>query len=215
MEFQAVVLAGGRGTRMEELTSGTPKCLLPIGSKPMIWYPVRMLEKAGFAEINIITFNSIKALVESELRNTHGIRAHLNMYGIEDNNEEDEDELGTANSLSLLKDKLVHDCVFVSCDLISNFNIQSILNFFRVKNASVVTALANSVEQSLELPVPGDKGKYSPERDIVGLDPATSRLLYFGAEADIEEIKLKDHALKKSTSFPNFFLSIFYLYIYL
>jgi hypothetical protein len=40
---------GGRGTRMSELTSHIPKCLLPIGNKPMIYYPVRMLEKAGFS----------------------------------------------------------------------------------------------------------------------------------------------------------------------
>ena len=33
---------------MSDLTSNTPKCLLPIGNKPMIWYPVKMLEKAGF-----------------------------------------------------------------------------------------------------------------------------------------------------------------------
>ena len=48
MEFQAIVLAGGRGTRMDELSSTIPKCLLPIGCKPMIYYPVRMLEQAGF-----------------------------------------------------------------------------------------------------------------------------------------------------------------------
>ena len=48
MEFQAIVLAGGKGTRMSDLSSNIPKCLLPIGNKPMIYYPVRMLEKAGF-----------------------------------------------------------------------------------------------------------------------------------------------------------------------
>lgn len=48
MEFQAIVLAGGKGSRMSELSSNIPKCLLPIGNKPMIFYSVRMLEKAGF-----------------------------------------------------------------------------------------------------------------------------------------------------------------------
>ena len=43
-----MILAGGRGNRMETLTRRTPKCLLPIGNKPMIWYPVRLLEKNGF-----------------------------------------------------------------------------------------------------------------------------------------------------------------------
>jgi len=48
MEFQAVVMAAGRGSRMTELTSCIVKPLLPVGNKPMIWYPVSMLEKAGF-----------------------------------------------------------------------------------------------------------------------------------------------------------------------
>ena len=48
MEFQAVVMAAGRGSRMTELTSCISKPLLPVANKPMIWYPVNMLEKAGF-----------------------------------------------------------------------------------------------------------------------------------------------------------------------
>ena len=48
MEYQAVVMAAGRGSQMTELTHNTPKCLLPIANKPMIWYPLKMLENAGF-----------------------------------------------------------------------------------------------------------------------------------------------------------------------
>ena len=48
MEFQAIILAAGRGSRISDLTSSIPKPLLPISNKPMIWYPVRTLENAGF-----------------------------------------------------------------------------------------------------------------------------------------------------------------------
>jgi len=48
MEFQAVVMAAGRGSRMTELTSCMAKPLLPVANKPMLWYPVNLLEKAGF-----------------------------------------------------------------------------------------------------------------------------------------------------------------------
>ena len=48
MEFQAVILAAGEGSRISDLTSSVPKALLPIANMPMIWYPVQMLEKAGF-----------------------------------------------------------------------------------------------------------------------------------------------------------------------
>lgn len=48
-EFQAVILAAGKGSRMPELTASKPKCLLPIGSKPLVWYPLLKLQQSGFA----------------------------------------------------------------------------------------------------------------------------------------------------------------------
>jgi CTP:molybdopterin cytidylyltransferase MocA len=50
MEFQAVVLAAGKGSRMNDLIRPqTPKCLLPIANKPLLWYPLQMLQAHGFA----------------------------------------------------------------------------------------------------------------------------------------------------------------------
>ena len=48
MEFQAVVMAAGTGSRMFPLTEELPKALLPVGNLPMIWYPINLLDKAGF-----------------------------------------------------------------------------------------------------------------------------------------------------------------------
>ena len=163
MEFQAIVLAAGQGSRINELASHTPKCLLPIGNKPMLWYPVRMLEKAGFKEINIVTLASTRARVESELKNA-GIRANLNLVCVDDKCVEDDDEYGTARSLALLKDKITRDCMIVSGDLISNINVQAMANFFRVTNAALVMLLADNVEQNAELPMTGAKGKFKPGR---------------------------------------------------
>jgi hypothetical protein len=47
-EIQAVILAGGIGTRIRELTKKKPKCLLPIGNRPMIYYPLKSLIDANF-----------------------------------------------------------------------------------------------------------------------------------------------------------------------
>lgn len=48
LEFQAVILAGGRGSRFPDLTEGRPKCLLPVGPLPLIWYPLNLLQRHGF-----------------------------------------------------------------------------------------------------------------------------------------------------------------------
>jgi len=50
MEFQPVVLAGGRGGHMTDMTvcNSMPKAMIPVGNKPLIWYTFNMLETAGF-----------------------------------------------------------------------------------------------------------------------------------------------------------------------
>ncbi len=53
--MKGVVLAGGLGTRLYPLTKVTNKHLLPICSKPMIYYPVETLVEAGIDDIMIVT----------------------------------------------------------------------------------------------------------------------------------------------------------------
>jgi len=47
-DFQAVILAAGKGSRFTEVTRGKAKCFLPVGPVPLIWFPINMLRKAGF-----------------------------------------------------------------------------------------------------------------------------------------------------------------------
>jgi glucose-1-phosphate thymidylyltransferase len=53
--IKGVVLAGGLGTRLAPLTRVTNKHLLPIYKKPMIYYPIEKLVKAGLQEIMVVT----------------------------------------------------------------------------------------------------------------------------------------------------------------
>lgn len=53
--MKGVILAGGLGTRLYPLTHVTNKHLLPIYNKPMVFYPIDTLVKAGITEILIVT----------------------------------------------------------------------------------------------------------------------------------------------------------------
>ena len=53
--MKGVILAGGLGTRMHPLTRVTNKHLLPVYTKPMIYYPIQCLVGAGIQDILVVT----------------------------------------------------------------------------------------------------------------------------------------------------------------
>lgn len=176
-EFQAVVFAAGKGSRMPEITSGIPKCLLPVGGKPMVWYPLQMLEHAGFqgmlnhfvssyiliitqyfhliTEVIVIITETQKVEVQTTLDKTD-LNIKIDYFCISSN-----EDLGTADSLRLLGDKIVFDVVCVSCDLITDVDLSQAFNVFRKHNASVVSMFFNP-QSNDGIVVPGPKAKHKP-----------------------------------------------------
>uniref|UniRef100_A0A1B6BX82 Translation initiation factor eIF2B subunit gamma n=1 Tax=Clastoptera arizonana TaxID=38151 RepID=A0A1B6BX82_9HEMI len=182
-EFQAVVMAAGKGSRMTEIVGKKRlKCLLPIGNFPLVWYSLQMLERNGFYDVILVVLESLKTEIQIALEKT-GLKLHIDIVSIP------EEDWGTADTLRYLEEskKFKSDLVVVSCDLITDVDLSEVLNIFRRHNATLSTLFFNSDTAGSSLLTPGHKSKNKPEQDIVGIDPGTNRLVLLSSESDHEE----------------------------
>ncbi|XP_077273590.1 eukaryotic translation initiation factor 2B subunit gamma [Temnothorax americanus] len=195
-EFQAIVLAGGKGSRMTELTAGKPKCLLPIANVPMIWYPLQILERSGFKEAIVVVAEATKSDVSTSLDKL-GLKIKIEFVGIPG-----ADDLGTADSIRLIHEKIYTDILVISCDLIANVDISEILNLYRKHNASVTALMLPAPKMPDDFVTPGLKNKQKPETDLIGIDNNTGRLIFLASASDFEEtINISQRLLRKHASF--------------
>ena len=68
--MKAVILAAGRGTRLQPLTTDLPKCLLQVGGRPLLASLLEILASLGIAEICLVTGylqEKIRAFVETAI----------------------------------------------------------------------------------------------------------------------------------------------------
>lgn len=108
-----------------------------------------------------------------------------------------EKDFGTAESLKHIYDRINRDVLIISCDVITNANLNPFMNSFREHNASFVSLLLPGGQEKGAV-VPGPKTKYKPERDLIGIHPETNRFLFFAAVSDFEErLNLPGHLLRK------------------
>ena len=96
--MKGVVLAGGLGTRLYPLTYATNKHLLPIYNKPMVYYPIEALVKAGIEEVIVVVGGPHAGDFISVLKNGKDLGLRHLEYAYQ------EREGGIADALSICQD---------------------------------------------------------------------------------------------------------------
>uniref|UniRef100_A0A336MTR2 Translation initiation factor eIF2B subunit gamma n=1 Tax=Culicoides sonorensis TaxID=179676 RepID=A0A336MTR2_CULSO len=189
IEFQAVLLAGGRGSRFPDLTEGRPKCLLPVGPLPLIWYPLNLLQRHGFQDVIVVVIESQKAEIQQQLEHT-SLTIRVEYFTISSDH-----DFGTADTLRLIGDKIKSDLFVVSCDLVTNVSLYPLINKFRQHDATLVALLMKGCDD--DAIVPGQKSKEKPERDLILTNLNTNRLIFSASLSDFEEqVSLPGHLFR-------------------
>ncbi len=106
--MKGVILAGGLGTRLYPLTHVTNKHLLPVFDKPMIFYPIETLVKAGVTDILIVTSGPHVGHFLSVLKNGKELGVTHLEYAYQE-----KPDGGIADALSLARDFVDRDSVAV------------------------------------------------------------------------------------------------------
>jgi len=117
--MQAVILAGGKGTRLKPYTTVIPKPLMPLGDLPIIEIILRQLKAAGIEEI-ILALGYLPHLFEAMIG--HGDRLGLRIAYAQEPG-----ELGTAGPLANLLDRLDDHFLVMNGDLLTTVRYDQVL----------------------------------------------------------------------------------------
>ena len=134
LDVPVVIMAGGKGTRLEPFTKVLPKSLIPVGEKPVIDHIIDRFRAYGASEFYLTIHHKSKIL-----------RAYFEEkcpdYSI--GFAEEDEPRGTAGSLKLLKGKLNKPFFVSNCDIILEADYADIFRF-HTKNSYDITLVASA-----------------------------------------------------------------------
>jgi D,D-heptose 1,7-bisphosphate phosphatase len=125
--MQAVILAGGQGTRMRTISGDVPKSMLPIGGKPVLVHQIELLKSYGITEI-IILVNHLKNSIISFFGNGEKFGVSISYY-------EEVVPLGTVGGLKAIEDRLKGDFILLYGDVMLDMDIHRLQKFHAAKNS--------------------------------------------------------------------------------
>lgn len=135
MKKEAIILAGGFGTRLKETVPDLPKCLAPVKSNPVLYYIINYLIENGVDRI-IFSLRYKSNLVIEFVKNNFGFIDYDFVV--------EKETLGTGGALALsLKSTKNDDVVVLNGDSIFKINLNNLYNFHNKANSNFSIALKN------------------------------------------------------------------------
>ena len=136
-----VIMAGGLGSRLGELTKNTPKPMLELGGKPMMEHIIDMFVSDGYTKF-MISVNYKSEVIKDYFNDGK-------KFGVEIKYLEEKERLGTGGALSLIDIDLSEPFFVTNGDVLSTMNYSSILEFHNSSKSSATMCIK---EESYQIP---------------------------------------------------------------
>lgn len=132
MSVHAMIMAGGRGTRLLPLTEEMPKPMLPIGGRPLMEHIIEQLHEAGIRQVNVATHYKPERIVE-----------HFGdgqAFGVDLQYVNEDRPLGTGGALGLVTPPTTTQLV-INGDILTQVDFRAMLAFHRDNGADLTVAV--------------------------------------------------------------------------
>ena len=124
---KVILMVGGLGTRLRPLTENTPKPMLKVGNKPILQTIVEKFAEYGYTDI-VMCVNYKSHMIQDYFGD--GKEFGVNIEYVLENQ-----RMGTAGALSLLKDKPNEPFFVMNGDLLTNVNFEHLHNYHLSNNS--------------------------------------------------------------------------------
>ncbi len=132
LPMQAVIMAGGFGTRLRPLTEELPKPMLPVGDRPLMEHIIEQLRQAGIHKVNVTTH-----YLEEKIASHFGDGSR---FGVDLSYVSEDRPLGTAGALGLME-KPDEPILVMNGDILTRVDFRAMLSFHREHQAELTVGV--------------------------------------------------------------------------
>ena len=148
-----IIMAGGYGSRLGELTKTCPKPLLRIGKKPILQTIIEGLRDSGFYKINLAV-NYLSEMIENYFGDGQKFDVEISYL-------REKEPLGTAGALSLLnQEKIDKPLLVMNGDILTTINYNGLMDF-HANNHAYATMAVREFEYKVPFGVVSSTDKHS------------------------------------------------------
>lgn len=150
LPMQAVIMAGGFGTRLRPLTADMPKPMLPVGDRPLLEVILRQLQASGIRRVNVTTHYMADKIIDHF--------GNGDKFGVEMKYVAEDKPLGTAGALGLMGSPQ-ETLLVMNGDILTDVDLKALLTYHQEQKA-VLTVGVRKYEVKVPYGVIESDGPY-------------------------------------------------------